>query len=406
MIRAVSGAAGLRGPAAFVFFGRLVALGTGILTALLASRVLGADGRGVVVTFAAVQFLLATGLALGTGSAAYLLTSRRDLPVPAIVGGVMLVGGAIGIASAVVAGAAIATGINRQLLPDVADAVALLIAPAAASQYVATTMVQMAMGSARPKTTMVALALSPVLLLVATASVAAVGGGAGEMIAAYTIAWAVAAGIAGIVVSRSVSMRLATARRLVVVGSPAALGDLANALSYRSDVLVLSLLAGPAAVGVYALAVQALEPLWILAGSAAGGLLISLPSQPQQTWKPTVVGATLRISALTLVGAIAVVALMPIMVTAAGPGFEAAPIVALAIAPAIVLLAASKTLSVVQLVSGRLGWSTLISGASLALNLAANVALIPLLGAVGAGLASVVSYGSSAALWTWALRRR
>lgn len=406
MIRALSGAAGLGGPAAFVFFGRLLALGTGILTALLASRALGADGRGVVVTFAAIQFLLATGLAMGTGSAAYLLTSRREVEVPAIVGGVLQVGAAIGVASGLVAAAAIATGIDRQLLPDAPAAVAVLIAPAAASQYVATTMVQMAMGSARPKATMIALALSPVLLLVATASVAAAGGGAADMIAAYTVAWAVAAAVAAVVVSRRVSIRLATARRLVGVGSPAALGDLANALSYRSDVLVLSLLAGPAAVGVYALAVQALEPLWILAGSAAGGLLISLPSQPSQTWKPTVVTATLRISAMTLVGAVVVVLLMPVLVTAAGPGFEAAPIVALAIAPAIVLLAASKTLSVVQLVSGRLGWSTLISGASLAVNLAANVALIPVLGAVGAGLASVVSYGSSAVLWTWALRRR
>ena len=406
MIRALSGAAGLSGPAAFVFFGRLLALGTGIITALLASRALGADGRGIVVTFAAVQFLLATGLAMGTGSAAYLLTSRRDLPVPAIVGGVLLVGVAIGVASAIVAAAAIASGMSRQLLPDRPAAVALLVAPAAASQYIATTMVQMAMGSARPKATMISLAVSPVMMLVATASVAAVGGGAAEMIAAYTVAWAIAAGVAAIVVSRSVSVRLSTARRLVGIGSPAALGDLANALSYRSDVLVLSVLAGPAAVGVYALAVQALEPLWILAGSAAGGLLISLPSQPPQSWKSTVVGATLRISAVTLVGAIAVVLLMPILVTAAGPGFEAAPLVALAIAPAIVLLAASKTLSVVQLVSGRLKWSTLISGASLLLNLAANVALIPLLGAVGAGLASVVSYGSSAALWAWALRRR
>jgi O-antigen/teichoic acid export membrane protein len=319
---------------------------------------------------------------------------------------VLLVGGAIGVASAVVAAAAIASGITRELLPNVPAPAAVLVAPAAASQYLATTMVQMAMGSARPRATMIGLAVSPVLLLVATAGVASVGGGAAEMIAAYTVAWAIAAGVAAIVVSRSVSVRLASARRLMGVGRPAALGDLANALSYRSDVLVLSLLAGPAAVGVYALAVQALEPLWILAGSAAGGLLISLPSQPPQTWKPTVVGATLRISAVTLVGAIAVVVLMPVLVTAAGPGFEAAPIVALAIAPAIVLLAASKTLSVVQLVSGRLGWSTLISGASLALNIAANVALIPLLGAVGAGLASVVSYGSSAALWTWALRRR
>lgn len=406
MIRTLAMAAGLSGPGAFVFFGRLLALGTGILTALIASRALGADGRGIVVTFAAIQFLLATGLAIGTGSAAYLLTSRRDLPVPAIVGGVLLVGGGIGVVSGIAVAGSIVLGMHTALLPDAPAGLVFLLAPAAACQYITTTMVQMAMGSARPKATMITLALSPVILLVATATVAAVGGGATEMIAGYTAAWAVASALAAIVVSRRVSIRLASARRMVGVGAPAALGDVANALSYRSDVLVLNLLAGPAAVGVYALAFQALEPLWILAGSATGGLLISLPSRPPQTWKPTVVGATLRISVITLVGAIAVVVLMPILVTAAGPGFEAAPSVALVLAPAIVLLAASKTLSVVQLVSGRLGWSTLISGASLVVNLAVNFALIPLFGPIGAGLASIASYGSSAALWTWALRRR
>ena len=405
MIRSLLREWGIGGPAGYVFVGRAVAMGSSILTALVASRLLGAEGRGVVVGFAAVQYLLASGLAAGTGSAVYLLASRREQTATGIAGSILTVGAGIAVLTSIAALGAIRLDLSPHLLPGLDAAVVMVIGPAAGCQYVATAMIQLAMGTSRAAATMATLALAPAGLLGATLVVTVSHGNAASMVVAYAIAWAVAALVATAIVSARPRFSGAVSKRVLEVGSPAALGDIANALSYRSDVVLLALLAGPSAVGVYSLAVQAMEPLWLLAGSAAGGLLIALPRQSPATWRASTVRATLRVGIATAIGAGAVVLLMPFLAGVAGPSFADSPGVALLLAPAIVFLAASKTLAVVQLARGRLWLATAISASSLAVNTSSNALLIPTFGAAGAAIGSVISYGASALLWIRALRR-
>ena len=405
MIATASRVAGLTGPARDVLIGRLVALGAGVGTALLASRILGPEGRGVVVGFATLQFLVASSFSLGTGSATYLLASRRDLTPGSLAGANIVIAAGIGAVAGILSAIGIALGAADAVAPGLPWGVILLLGPAAAAQYLTLAMTQLAMGTARGGVTTLLLATAPVLLLTATPAAGMSGGGAPAMVAAYAAAWMVAAGIAAWLAAGRPTFVTGSVSRLLRAGAPAAAGDVANALSYRSDVVVLALLAGPSAVGVYALAVQAMEPLWLLANSAAGGLLISLPGERPDAWRAMTTRATLRIAIVTAVGAVAVVGMMPVLVAIAGPGFGDAPLVAAVLAPAVVFLAVSKTLAAAQLARGHLWVGTMVSAISLVVNLAANSLLVPRLGGVGAALGSVVSYGLSAILWVRALRR-
>lgn len=404
-LRIVRAFAGVDGPAGWVFGGRILGLTSGVATALLASRALGPDGRGLVVTYAAVQFLLANGLALGTGSAAYVTASRRTVPLATVVSGVWAAACGLGLVSALAAATALATGLDRLVLPDVPAPVLMLIPLGVAAQYVVLVLAQVAMGEGRVRVTLVAIAAAPILLLGATAIVAVASPDASTMITAYVAAWLTAAIGLQVGAHGMPALSLTAARQLVRVGRSAAIGDLMNALSYRSDMLLLMILSGPTAVGIYALAVQALEPVWVLAGSAASGLLIDLPKQEAASWKGRVAATTRRAVMATVVAVAAVLAAMPLIAAAAGAGFATTPLVALVLAPGIVLLAASKTLASLQLASGRLWWGSIASAVTVASNVAANLLLIPLLGAVGAAAASSTSYGVSLAAWVTAYRR-
>lgn len=405
-IRFIRALAGVDGPAGWVFAGRILALTSGIATALLASRTLGPDGRGLVVTYAAVQFLLATGLALGTGSAAYVTASRRTVPSGTVVAGIWAAACGLGLVSGLAIATALATGFDRVVLPGVPALVLMLVPLGVVAQYVVLVLAQVAMGEGRVRVTLLAIAVPPILLLGATAIVAVVSPDSSTMIVAYVVAWLTAAMGVQVGVHGRPGLSWNAARQLVRVGRSAAIGDLMNALSYRSDMLLLMWLSGPTAVGIYALAVQALEPVWVLAGSAASGLLIDLPKQEAESWKRRVAATTRRAMVVTAGAVVAVLAAMPLIVAVAGPGFAATPLVALVLAPGIVLLAASKTLASLQLASGRLWWSSIASAVTVTSNLSANLLLIPLLGAVGAAASSSASYGASLATWMTAYRRR
>jgi O-antigen/teichoic acid export membrane protein len=170
-------------------------------------------------------------------------------------------------------------------------------------------------------------------------------------------------------------------------------------LSYRSDVLVLSaILADPAAIGFYTFAVSLAE------------LSFFIPDSVSTVFFPRVAGMDPeRASALTpqvsrftvLLTALASLAIIPAAILAILvllPEFVDSIPAFLVLMPGIVAFSISKVLA--GYLSG-IGLPLSVAGASganLAINLAANIILIPLLGIVGAALASVISYASHATI--------
>lgn len=176
--------------------------------------------------------------------------------------------------------------------------------------------------------------------------------------------------------------------------------------SYRVDVLVLSALLGDAAaVGLYTFAVSLAE------------LAFMVPDSVSTVFYPRVAGMDRRdadalapqVSRFTLlVTAIGVLALLPAAYLAT---HVVLPAYGESIRPFLVLIPGIIGLSVSKVLAGYingLGLPLMVARASVAnlvINVVANLIFIPILGIVGAALASLVSYISHAAILTFIASR-
>jgi O-antigen/teichoic acid export membrane protein len=169
--------------------------------------------------------------------------------------------------------------------------------------------------------------------------------------------------------------------------------------SYRADVLVISAILGEASsIGLYTFAVSLAE------------LAFMIPDSVSTVFYPRVAGMERRaadalapqVSRFTvLVTALGVIALVPAAWVAT---HLILPAYAGSIGPFLVLMPGIMALSVSKVVSGYisgLGLPLAVARASvtnLVINVVANVLLVPLLGIIGAALASLISYGIHAAI--------
>ena len=176
--------------------------------------------------------------------------------------------------------------------------------------------------------------------------------------------------------------------------------------SYRVDVLVLSaLLADPAAVGLYTFAVSLAELAFIVPDSVSTVFyprVAGMDRKDADALAPQVSRFTL------LVTAIGVLALVPAAYLATHivlPAYRDSIWPFLVLLPGVIGLSVSKVLA--GYING-LGLPLMVARASIAnlvINVVANLVFIPLLGIVGAALASLVSYVSHAAILTFIASR-
>ncbi len=170
-------------------------------------------------------------------------------------------------------------------------------------------------------------------------------------------------------------------------------------LNLRLDVLLLAALAGSRAVGIYAVAVIFAELVWLATDSVTAGAR-------ERQWSPreddalAVTAAAARMSLL-----IAALALPPLAIGAPiaigvlfGEAFGGATDALWALLPAVAAMAWWRALSAGLVRFGRRGSANLVALAALAANVALNVWLVPRLGLLGAGLASLGSYAVGALL--------
>jgi len=178
------------------------------------------------------------------------------------------------------------------------------------------------------------------------------------------------------------------------------LSDIAGMLHNRQDVLLLGWLAGAGAVGLYSVGTSFAELTWYVP-SALGAAIISKSGRTSEASGVDYVTRTTRVAivfmAITVVGSgILVPVLIPILYTSA---FAPAVLAFFALLPGVVVDGVTRVLWNYQTARGRLYWRQSI--ASTALNLVAVLALVPILGPVGAGLASTISYTAIGIFVVW-----
>lgn len=183
-------------------------------------------------------------------------------------------------------------------------------------------------------------------------------------------------------------------------------GELAALLHLRIDVILLGILAGSAAVGIYVVAYQSVEPILVLSAASAAAILALGHGDPAVERGDVTVRLVRQTAAigvpLGVLGFVLAPTVVPIVY-----GADFAP----AVQPLQILL-----VGVIGLAIGRIGMADLlrrnmlgrmaaISTTVLAVNIVLNLLLIPGLGPVGAATASLVSYWLMATLSLTTVRR-
>lgn len=187
------------------------------------------------------------------------------------------------------------------------------------------------------------------------------------------------------------SLRLA--RRICSYGMRGQLGGLLSLVNLRLDVAILGALAGPAVLGVYAIASKYAELLRL------PGLAVNYVLYPIFSRRGALDARTRTKSLLTAAAGLNVLAAVPLALAAApllplvyGHAFDGA------VHPAWILIAGLLGEGVAGLVGaylfgiGRPGLNSIAAGAGVVVTVVGDVLLIPAYGAVGAAYASAAAY--------------
>ncbi|WP_162628779.1 flippase [Marinobacter bohaiensis] len=185
------------------------------------------------------------------------------------------------------------------------------------------------------------------------------------------------------------------ARRVLGYGWKAHLSNILTYVNYRADMFLVNFFLSPAATGIYVIAVQIAEKLWMLSQAASTVLLPRLSAMHQQ---PTARLALAHkgfwvVTALTAGASVFVAATLLWLIK---PVFGQEYIEALPaffwLLPGIIAGAGSRIYSNCIAAAGRPEWNMYASLSVMAINVIGNVVLIPDHGLVGAAWATSFAY--------------
>ena len=375
------------------------------VSVLLLARGLDPADRGAVA-FVTVSALVVASLAgLGTAEATRVFAAQRPVARPRLLTNVVLAG-----AGGAVVGAGLACGALAALdgvRPAGVEAFELwAIAAGAVAGAIGLAGSSFLHGCSRFGTYSRLLAAGPWLYALLVAG-AWVGGGltVERAAAAWVIAQAVPAVLFCAAAARGVGFGRPDLRLMaetVLYGGRAWLGGLAHLLNARVDQLLLGLLASQAALGTYAVAVNASEVLFYLPSAVSTALLPAVARSSGAAG----VDSTLRVfRAVMLVttAAVAVAAVLgPVLVPIVfGADYAGSVEPFLWLLPSAIGFVASALFSNALLASGAPALSSLGPVVSLTVGVGLDLVLIPRLGATGAAIAAsaaLLSGGAAAAL--------
>lgn len=182
-------------------------------------------------------------------------------------------------------------------------------------------------------------------------------------------------------------------RRTIGYGARVQVGSIFQLLNYRLDVLILQAFAPLAVVGVYVIA-ETIAELSTIVATAFGTSVLPLLARAEGDEAATTTSSSLRHHGVVAAAAVVANAGFGTAVIWWGYGSQFHG----AVAPMLILLPAMWFLGAAQVVSGDLrgrgrpGLSSTLAGATAAVTVALDLALIPPFGATGAAVASCVAY--------------
>jgi O-antigen/teichoic acid export membrane protein len=192
----------------------------------------------------------------------------------------------------------------------------------------------------------------------------------------------------------------AIVRLAVVMGAV----QVVNLISYRAELFILGREDGNDAVGVYSIALQAVESMWLVPAALATAVTAPAVAAPDDGDAAALIRRS-SLRAFVLAGVVAAVvgALAPFVIPAVfGDEFKGAVRPLELLLPGVAIYAPVTVLVVYLSVRRGRPWTSLaVAVVAMLVTIAAAVLLIPRYGASGAAVASSIGYGAGAAL-AWA----
>lgn len=184
-------------------------------------------------------------------------------------------------------------------------------------------------------------------------------------------------------------------RKLLGYGWKAHLSNIMAFVNYRADIFLVNFLIGPVATGVYVIAVQFAEKLWMLSRAASTVLLPRLSSmsdQPDLRYRLTV-RASWVVSLITLIAACFLAVMLSILLEPVfGKEFNDAMMPFMCLMPGIIAGAGSRIQANCIAAAGKPEWNFYVAIIIVSINIAGNLVLIPIYGLSGAAVATTIAY--------------
>lgn len=163
----------------------------------------------------------------------------------------------------------------------------------------------------------------------------------------------------------------------------------------RADLLIINTLIGPAAAGVYVIAVQLCEKLWMLSHAVSAVLfprLSELGSNEGKRVQLTSITSRLVFGVSALGAMTLAIIAYPFITVLFGWEYRDAYMPLLILLPGVVAISSSRVIANDIAARGRPELNMYMAFVALVANLTADVLLIPILGITGAALAATLSY--------------
>ena len=193
-------------------------------------------------------------------------------------------------------------------------------------------------------------------------------------------------------------------RELVAFALPCYLGSLSQFLNYRLDVFMVSFFIGVEGVGLYTLAVNLAQLIWLISHAGAKVLLPKVAASQEAASQNA--RSTARVTRLILVVSLAVALFLSALVDfmlplVYGEEFRRSIAPFLWLLPGIVAFSTVHVLASYIAGIGKPRINLFIALAGLFFTIVFDLFLIPRFGIIGAALASTISYSISATLSIW-----
>jgi O-antigen/teichoic acid export membrane protein len=391
---------------AHLFWAKIAGNGGYFVAVLIVARGLGPAGRGTVAFITVTALVVAHVAGLGVGEATTVLSARRPTWRPVLLANALTFFLTSGLTAATLAFTGLlVSGIGPAGVdtPELAILGLGIVACAAGEAGYA-----FLIGVER---------LRQVAYVTGCASwvyagaVLVLWAGPGLTVGRAALAWTATEALRAIVqisLSRS-GMRLGRPRRALLFeeigfGVRLWVGSLARFLNFRTDQILMGFIASEAALGFYAVAVNASEVLLYLPSSAATALLPLIARTEPARRGPETLRAFRSVIFVTAAGVAAAALLGPIVLPAVfGDAFDESVIPFLWLLPGTFGYAASAVFSNALVGSSSPGLSSLGPMVSLVVGFALDLALIPPFDATGAAAAASVAFlaGGATALATY-----